>query len=375
MKKEMGVMKLKLITFLSVLFVFFFCISCTQVIEKISEAAVEEKEAEEEKEGEAYKAEEEISKEEEIEFIKEPIEEVELPSPIPNEGCGNVAGRIFWNSQPVNGAKMVLCEKFSVFSGCEGQKFEGTSDEKGVFCIENAPTGEYSLVLQLPGEENYLFAGNFLKGATKIKIEEGKTLPLENIHAFKTDLKLISPFDNEEIEIRNPTLSWEDYGNAEYYLIYLAPEAGDIGKLIDEKTEEITFDVAVDILSCKFTWEIEAFNEYGRKIAESEYFNFFVKVECPSCYLKLITPSDKEKIKYGEKIALSWEEHPLADKYNLSIRNTDTNEYAVEFVKTSDTSYEIIEPIPEGEYYWGVFALDSFGTNLAYDATYFTVTK
>ncbi|MBC8388776.1 MAG: hypothetical protein H8E13_12100, partial [Actinobacteria bacterium] len=101
----------------------------------------------------------------------------------------------------------------------------------------------------------------------------------------------------------------------------------------------------------------------------------FVKAECPSCYLKLIAPSDKEKIKYGEKITFSWEEHPMTDKYNLSVKNTDTNEYVVEFVKISDTSYEISESILEGEYYWGVFVLDSFGTNIAYGAANFTVTK
>lgn len=357
-----------------------FLISCAKVTEQISEAMEEAaKEAVEKEEvvEEAIVEKEEAPEEErEIEELKkEPIEEVELPSSTPEQGCGNVAGRVFWNSRPVGGATLYLCEKFDIFSGCEGEKYGSTSDEKGVFLIQNVPAGRYALIFQLPGEEKYLFAGNFLKGATKVEVVEGETLPLENIHAFKSDLELTSPYDKEEIDVRDPTLSWKAYESAEYYLIYLTPERGDIGKLLDEKTEEVSYQLKTSLLSCKFTWRIEAFNEYGRKIAESEYFNFFVKADCPTCYLELLSPRDKDKISVGIPITLSWEEHPLAEKYNLYVENKTTNEYIVEFVKIDGTSYEISESIPEGEYYWGVLVQDSFGTNVAQGSAYFTVVK
>lgn len=363
-------MKLKLTILLFTSVIFIFCISCGQLIQEIEKAT-----AGEEKEPKLETEEKIDTKEEKLEVVIEPIEKIELPGPIPEKGYGNVAGRIFFNSQPVDGAKLILCEKFSTFSGCEGAKYEAISNEKGIYCIESIPPGDYALVCQLPGEENYLYAGNFIKGAAKIKVVEGTTTPLENIHAYRTDLKLISPQDKEEIDSRNPTLKWESYNSTKYYHIYLAPEAGDIGKLIDEKTNESNFEVKESLLSCKFTWKIEAFNQYGRKIAESEYYNFFVKVDCPSCYLKLLTPADKEKIKQGITITLSWKEHPMADKYNLSVKNTETNEYVVDFVKIDSTSYEVTETIPEGEYYWGVFVVDSFGTNIAYGAGYFKVIK
>jgi len=369
-------MKIKLIIFLLIFVVTLFCISCSQIIEKVAEIEVKEEAAVDQKEEDENGIKEESETEtEELEAIIEPIEEVELPNPTSSEGCGSVTGRVFWNSQPVNGARLTLCEKFSTFSGCEGQKYEADSDEKGIYCIENVPVGEYAIIVQLPGEEGYLYVGDFIKGATKINIVEGETNSLENIHIFKTDLKLISPTDKEEIDTRVPTLEWEDYSSAEYYYIYLTPEAGDVGKLIDEKIEENIYSIQKSLLNCKFTWKIEAFNQYGRKIAESEYFYFFVSVDCPSCYLKLLTPSDKERIKQGTAIDLSWEEHPLVDEYNLSVRNTATNEYLVDFVKIDSTSYEITEAIPEGEYYWGVFVVDSFGTNIAYGASYFEIVK
>ena len=361
-----------LITILTSIFFFGTAAICNQCAATAEDETKEEAAPVEEKE----EISEKIEEAEEIEAIKEePIEEVELPSQTPEEGYGNVAGRVFWNSKPVNGANLYLCEKFDIFSGCEGEKYGSTSDEKGVFLIQNVPAGKYVLILQLPGEEKYLFAGNFLKGATKIEVEEGKTLSLENIHAFKSDLELTTPYDKEEIETRNPTLSWEAYESAEYYLIYLTPERGDIGKLLDEKVEEVKYQLKTSLLSCKFTWRVEALNEYGRKIAESEYFNFFVKADCPTCYLVLLSPSDKEKISEGTPITLSWEAHPLAEKYNLYLENKTTNEYIVEFVKIDETSYEISQSIPEGEYYWGVFVEDSFGTNVAQGSAYFTVIK
>ncbi|MCG2788447.1 MAG: hypothetical protein L6405_00655 [Actinomycetia bacterium] len=373
-------MKSKLIILLFTCIIFIFCISCGQIIKEVGKAVAEvEKESKLDTEVEESKldTEEKIETEkvEEIEVKVEPIEEVELPSPTPNEGCGNVAGRVFWNSTPVNGAKVLLCENFNIISGCEGKKYESLTDEKGVYVVENIPVEEYALLMQLPGEENYIYAGNIIKGATKIKIEEGKTISLEQMHIFKTDLKLTSPSDKEEIETRNPTLSWEAYQDADYYLIYLAAEAGDIGKLIDEKVKENSYQVKADLLRCKFTWKIEAFNQYGRKIAESEYGNFFIKADCPSCNLKILTPADKEKIKQGSTITLSWEEHPMADKYNIAVSNTETGEYPVKFVKVDATSYQISESIPEGEYYFSVYVLDSFGTNAAYGYSYFTIIK
>lgn len=369
-------MKTKFVISFLFIAIILFLISCAEVSGKISEAVEEAAKETIEKVEEKEEISEKIEEAEEIEeIIKEPIEEVELLSPTPEEGCGNVAGRVFWNSKPVNGANLYLCEKFEIFSGCEGEKYGSTSYEKGVFIIQNVPAGKYALIFQLPGEERYLFAGNFLKGATKVEVEEGKTLPLENIHAFKSDLELTTPYDKEEIDARNPTLSWEAYESAEYYLIYLTPERGDIGKLLDEKIEEVNYQLKTSLLNCKFTWKVEALNEYGRKIAESEYFNFFVKADCPTCYLELLSPGDKEKISEGTPITLSWEDHPLAEKYNLYLENKTTYEYIVRFVKIDETSYEISQSMPEGEYYWGVFVEDSFGTNVAQGSAYFTVIK
>ena len=268
-----------------------------------------------------------------------------------------------------------MCEDFSMFSGCEGEQYESSTDEKGVYIVENIPVGEYAILMQLPGEENYIYAGNFIEGATKIQIEEGKTIPLDNMHIFKTDLVLSSPSDKEEIESRKPTLSWEAYQDTDYYFIYLAPESGVIGQLNDEKVKENSYQVEAELLRCEFTWKIEAYNQYGRKIAESEYGNFFVKADCPSCNLKVLTPADQEKIKQGSTITLSWEEHPMADKYTIAVSNTETNEDIVNFVDVDTTSYQISGSIPEGKYYTWVSAVDSFGTNVAIGYCYFIIVK
>ena len=96
---------------------------------------------------------------------------------------------------------------------------------------------------------------------------------------------------------------------------------------------------------------------------ESEYNEFFVNVDCPTCEIKVLTPGDKKKIKQGNPIKLSWEKHPMAQKYNIAVNNQDTGEYPLEFVKVDTTSYQIPEQLPEGNYYFSVFALDSTETN------------
>jgi hypothetical protein len=374
-------MKSKLITLLFTCVIFIFCISCGQITKEVGKVVAEvEKKSELVTVIEESKLDTEetieTEKEETIEVKVEPIEEVELPSPTPNEGCGNVAGRVFWNSTPVNEAKVLLCEDFNTFSGCKGETYESSTDDKGVYVVENIPVGEYAILMQLPGEEKYLYAGSILKGATKIKVEEGKTIPLDNMHIFKSDLKLTSPSDKEEIETRNPTLSWEAYQGADYYLIRLFPEAGDIGTLSNEKVKENSYQIEADLLSCKFTWKIEAFNQYERKIAESEHYSeFFIKADCPSCNLKILAPADEEKIKQGSTITLSWEEHPMADKYTLSVSNTETWENIVGSAEVDTTSYQISESIPEGEYYFSVNVLDSFGTSVANGSCSFTIIK
>ena len=357
-----------IIPILIMLLVFGFSLACTSKSAETNEETAKSKELTTEEDTQE-------AEEEQIETKAEPIEDVELPSPNPMAGCGNVAGRVFWNSKPVNEARVLLCEDFNVFSGCEGETYESSTDEKGVYIVENIPVGEYAILMQLPGEENYIFAGDTLFGATEIKIEEGKTIPLDDMHIFKTDLILTAPSDNEEIETRKPALSWKSYQDADYYLIFLYPEAGHIGQLIDEKVKETSYQVESELLNCNFSWKIEAFNQYGRKIAESEYGHFFVKVDCPSCYLKVLTPADKEKIKQGNAITLSWEEHPMAANYNISVRNTETGEYPVDSVEIDATSYKITESIPEGEYYFSVDAIDSSGIYVAYGSGYFMVIK
>jgi len=360
-------MKLKTIPFLLVTLIFVFSLTCTQVpdqppAEEITEEVPKETPPTEEANHK-------------IEAVAEPIEHIQLPEPVPEEGYGNTAGRIFWNSQPVEGAAVLLCERFNIFSGCEGQKYETASDGKGIYLIENISPGDYALLVKLPGEQNYLYAGNILEGATKISITEGRTITVDNIHAYKTDLKLTHPQQKQEIDNRRPVLEWETYQNASYYCIYLAPEAGDIGKLTNQETPDTSYALTEDLPSCNFTWQVEAFNRYGRKIAESDYCHFFLKADCPSCYLKLITPADREKIKQGTTINLTWEMHPIADRYNLSVNNTVSGEYIVNFAKVDATDYEIAESLPEGEYYWGVFVVDSTGRNVAYGAACFEIIK
>src|SRR4029453_11091999 len=71
---------------------------------------------------------------------------VEKVKPAP--GTGNVQGKVFFNSKPVENIEVKLCESFNRFlGGCSGKTFTAKTDKDGEYVITNIPPKTYEALL------------------------------------------------------------------------------------------------------------------------------------------------------------------------------------------------------------------------------------
>jgi hypothetical protein len=302
-----------------------------------------------------------------------PTPDIEVPDP--ESGTGNVVGRIVWNELPAADLEVRLCEEMGMVSGCEGAQYSALTDADGIYLFLNVTPGEYALAVESFDGEHWLFVTAGLgMSAKKYTVTADQTLRIPQQAIYKFDLFTTAPEEDAEVAEARPTLEWESYPGADYYLVYLTQENGS-AIFFDEKTETNSIAPSKDLLSCQYTWQVEAYNSQGSKIAEQDGYSHFTVVGQPlSCYLDVVSPADGASLA-GSGIVLEWKAHELAKYYRVHIWDTDYNDL-LDGMKVDATSYPVPQTLAPGEYTWYVTAYDADDRQFAQsDFIEFTVTE
>lgn len=192
----------------------------------------------------------------------------------PAPGKGNVQGKVFYNSKPVENIEVKLCETFSRYlGGCGGKTYSARTDKSGEYVIANVDPKVYEgLVAKVFDTDSYIFAASGIGGlsATKYEVSPDKTLFIAPTNLFKGDLKLLNPKAGAKVSAENLELKWEPYQEAAYYKFSLYPEDVAItSPYVNERIEGTSFSIDKPLEKGTYRWQVEAYNGAERKLAES----------------------------------------------------------------------------------------------------------
>jgi hypothetical protein len=288
--------------------------------------------------------------------VAAPTPDITIPDPDPDKA--SVAGRILWNEQPAADLEVRLCEDMSLVSGCKGEQFSIRTDADGVYLFANITPGSYALAVEAFDGQHWMYIKVGLGiGAEKYEVLAGQTLRIADQSIFKFDLIQTSPGENEKIAAARPTLTWDPYPDAAYYEVYLTQENGG-AIFVSERTEEASITPQSDLLTCSYTWQVEAFNSRGSKLAEQDDYSHFKIVDQPlSCYLDAVAPANGASV-HGSGIVLEWKQHELADYYRIHLWDAEYTDL-LDGMKVDGPSYPVPQTVAPGQYRWYVTAYDS----------------
>jgi hypothetical protein len=294
----------------------------------------------------------------------------------PKTGKGNVAGRILWNSKPAEGIEVTMCKEFNIFSGCKGREYKETTDADGFFIIRDAEPGEYSLVVKVFKSDKYLY---FTSGigitAKKHTVTENETEKLGEQNIYKLDLKVTAPKSESVLKNSRPNITWDAYPEASYYKVTLRPENGD-NVYFERKIEDTSLNTDVDLVDCKYTFKIEAYNSSDVKIAEAnDDLKFTVSNNKGSCKINVISPLNKSNL--SSRVTIKWEKHPLVAKYTVyvALSGSGKNNTIVNFVDVAETEYTIDKVLEPGEYDFSIYGKNSSDKKIAESGIIFFTVK
>ena len=197
---------------------------------------------------------------------------VEKMKPAP--GTGNVQGKVFFNSKPVENIEVKLCQTFSRFlSGCGGQIYTGRTDKDGEYVLTNvAPKTYEALTARVFDTDSYIFATSGIAGisAAKYDIVADKTFFVPQINLFKNDLKTLNPRAGAKVNSEGLELKWDSYGDAAYYKFSIYADDSSISSpYINERVEATSIVLDKPLEKGTYRWQVTAFNKDDRKLSES----------------------------------------------------------------------------------------------------------
>ena len=192
---------------------------------------------------------------------------------------------------------------------------------------------------------------------------------------YKLDLKITSPKSEAVLKDSKLSLSWDAYTNSAYYKISLRPEKGDY-IYFDRKIDDTKLLTDIDLVDCKYSLKVEAYNSNDVKIAESsEDLKFSVSNNNSSCQVDIISPKNKSTVS-PNNVLIKWEKHPLAVKYIVyaaSMKDGKCN-VIVNFAEVSENEYLIDKPLEPGEYNFTISCKNKADKKIAEsNMTFFTV--
>jgi hypothetical protein len=303
-----------------------------------------------------------------------PPEQLVYDGPAPAPGRGALEGRVIWNDEAVVGAAVRLCEDVATFSGCEGETFDTTTGQDGAYLFTDVAPGEYTLMVRDAGTDSFVFAQTLSMEGETLVIESDEGVDIGDFPLVRFDLVLTAPKDGEHVTEGLPELTWKAYPGAATYEVALMPEHGS-SVLSSQEVVEPTVTPQDPLLTCEYSWWVEAFNAGGVQIGESaDHYDFDVEGQPASCYVDVVAPADHAVVP-AKGVTLRWKAHPLADHYTLhSWKDNDSSNPILDFLEVDGTSYTIPGVLAPGEYVYFVNAVDADGETVATnDTRYFTV--
>jgi hypothetical protein len=280
-----------------------------------------------------------------------------------------------WNGSPLSEHAIQICTDANYKHECETAVFSATSDSNGAFVITNIPPGDYEVLVHAIDQEKWLDARDLIEFFSTFEITADQCIAAGNINLIKYDLFQKTPGNNAKLSEARPTLTWDAYPDAKYYEVYWGAEEG---QAIYGRERVDTNEIAplADVPTCRYNWKVTAFNAQSIAIAKTEeFFGFYVISQPLSCYVVNNLPASNSTIS-GENLVLSWDAHPLADHYQISmVMSNPTYTKILDYIEVTEPRYALEVKLEPGEYYWNVYAKDQFGNTVAGDEgnTYFTV--
>jgi hypothetical protein len=192
----------------------------------------------------------------------------------PAPGTGNVQGKVFYNSKPVENIEVKLCETFSRFvGGCGGKTYTARTDKEGEYVITNVPPKTYeALIAKVFESDEYVFATAGIAGisASKYEVVADKTFFAAPTHLFKGDLKTLNPKAGSKVSAEGLELKWEPYADAAYYKISLfANDHNVTAPYVNQRVEATSFTVDKPLQNGTYRLKVEAYNGDNRKLSET----------------------------------------------------------------------------------------------------------
>jgi hypothetical protein len=192
----------------------------------------------------------------------------------PAAGKGNVQGKVFYNSKPVENIEVRLCETFNqYFGGCGGKIYTARTDKDGEYVITDVEPKVYEgLLARVFDTDSSIFATTGIAGISshKYEIVADKTLFVTPTHLFKGDLKLLNPKAGAKVGAQNLELKWDQYPDAAYYKFSIyAEDASITSPYINERVDGTSFTIDKPLEKGTYRWQVTAYNGDDRKLAES----------------------------------------------------------------------------------------------------------
>lgn len=300
----------------------------------------------------------------------EPIAAFEYNGPAPASGTGNVVGRLLWNGQPVIGVPVKLCDEIEFFGGCQGDEYDSTTDDSGVFLFADIPPMTYGLTFHALDSEDWYYFTSGIMDAQDFEVTAGDILNVGDQEIVRYDMKAVSPAQDAEIPEPRPMLEWEAYPEAAYYEVTLDSDRG-YSVFLFEETEETSITSTQDLLNCGYSWYIKAYNSNGMQIAETDgMWDFTETGQAYDCNVTGLSPADGASAS-ASGLTLTWDAHGLAVYYQINLYSADDSSInPLNFVQADTNSYTVTQTIEPGTYNWVVYAYDQNDNFFAFSDTY-----
>jgi hypothetical protein len=197
---------------------------------------------------------------------------VEKVKPAP--GTGNVQGKVFYNSQPVENIEVKLCETFARFvGGCGGQIFTAKTDKDGDYVIANVPPMKYAALLaRVFDTDTSIFATEGLAGigAASYEVTADKTLFVKPTHLFKSDLKTTNPKSSASVSTKDLEMKWNAYPDATYYKMSIFADDPKVSSsYVNQRVDGTSLKIDKPLQKGKYRWKVEAYNGQDKKLSET----------------------------------------------------------------------------------------------------------
>ena len=183
------------------------------------------------------------------------------------EGKGNVIGLVLWNDQPVPKAAVWLCEKFE--GACIGTyQYRANTDQNGYYVFKNVTPGKYLVAINSFSTGWFIFYFD-ASGSREQNVSAGENLILDPWSIWKYDLRATTPKIDKILAEAMPTFKWDAYPDAAYYQISIY-DINFNAILANQRVDGIEFIPTQPLVTCRFYWDVEAFNAQGNRIASTK---------------------------------------------------------------------------------------------------------